>query len=393
VLIGKSITAGFSAGEFHAGTSRRAPLSESLLPRPRFGLNWFFAIILAASLPVRAADLVLAGALVSVTHTSISLLLADGRAADALLPDGIAVPYNPGDQVEITCAPVKTVYDAQAGLHYHLLVESLRLVRKATPQERADARALLSWQPGENLLYRQPPVVAQSPSELERVRRVNLEYLSKMPDFVADETARRYWSDSAGKPWRLYDTVEDEIAFTGTQLNHRNIRRNGKPFHRPFRQLGRTVWGGVGFGVELRALFDVKCPTNIDFGGTDTAGGAELLVYLFRSPADGCFTSHNVDRREYNPARTGRLLVDASRGNVVRYREEASGYPENFGLDRATVMQAWDYVKIGGETWLLPVSFEFVGRRSDGNSTRVSVEYRNHRHFEAAASVTFGKNP
>jgi hypothetical protein len=56
------------------------------------------------------------------------------------------------------------------------------------------------------------------------------------------------------------------------------------------------------------------------------------------------------------------------------------------------VKQSWDYVKIGDATYLLPVSFEFVGRRSDGEATRVSVEYKNHRHFEAAASVTFGKD-
>ena len=170
----------------------------------------------------------------------ISLLQASLKV-DAVLPAGIAVPYDVADQVEITCTPAKAVYDAKAGLHYHLRVKSLRLVRTATPQERAEVMALLSWQPGENLLYRPEPVAPRSPFELERVRQVNLEYLSKMPNFVADETARRYWSDSAEKPWRLYDTVEDEITFTGPQLDHQNIRRNGKPFHRPFGQLGRTV--------------------------------------------------------------------------------------------------------------------------------------------------------
>jgi hypothetical protein len=348
--------------------------------------------LLVVLFPLRAADFVLAGRLEVATPTSISIRMADGRAVDAALPTGIAIPYNAADQVEVTCVPIKTVYDAKAGLHYHLRVKSVRRVRTASPEERTEVMALLSWQPGENLLYRPAPITKRSPSELERLRQVNLEYLSKLPNFVADETARRYWSDSAEKPWRLYDTVEDEITFKGSQLDHQNIRRNGKPFHRPFGQLGRTVWGGVGFGVELRALFDLKCPTNIDFGGTDTAGAAELPVYLFRSPAEGCFTSNTVDGRDYNRARTGRFLVDAGRGNVVRYQEEAAGYPANFGLERTTVKQSWDYVKIGDATYLLPVSFEFVGRRSDGEATRVSVEYKNHRHFEAAASVTFGKD-
>jgi hypothetical protein len=55
------------------------------------------------------------------------------------------------------------------------------------------------------------PIAASSLSELGHARQVNLQYLSKMPNFVADETARRYESGSAEKPWRLYDIVEDEI--------------------------------------------------------------------------------------------------------------------------------------------------------------------------------------
>ena len=165
-------------------------------------------------------------------------------------------------------------------------------------------------------------------------------------------------------------------------------------FISPFGQLGRTVWGGVGFGVELRALFDPQMSHQASTSAGPTRPvAAELLVYLFRSPAEGCFISDTVDGRgTYNPSRTGRFLVDAGRGNVVRYQEEGAGYPANFGLERTTVKQSWDYVKIGDATYLLPVSFEFVGRRSDGEATRVSVEYKNHRHFEAAASVTFGKD-
>jgi hypothetical protein len=356
-------------------------------------MNKYCALLVVVSLPLSARDFVLAGRLEGVRHTSISIRMADGRAVDAVLPAGIAVPYSAADQVEITCTPVKTVYDAQAALHFHLLMKSLRLVRTATPQERAEVMALLSWQPGENLLYRPEPVAPRSLSELERVRQVNLEYLSKMPNFVADETARRYESDDAEKPWRLYDTIEDEITFRGVELGRRNIRQNGKRFPSPFIQLGHFRWGG-GFGVELHALFDATCPTKIDFAGTEAGSGSELLVYLFSSPPEGCFWPHAWGslKNTYNPARTGRILVDAGRGNVVRYQEESAGFPEKFGKDRGTMTQSWDYVRIGDATYLLPISAEFVARQSDGSAERVLVEYKNHRHFEAATSVTFGKD-
>jgi len=49
---------------------------------------------------------------------------------------------------------------------------------------------------------------------------------------------------------------------------------------------------------------------------------------------------------------------------------------------------AWDNVEIGGASHLLPVAYELALTRA-GAVFRVAVEYRNHRHFEAASSVTF----
>ncbi len=63
-----------------------------------------------------------------------------------------------------------------------------------------------------------------------------------------------------------------------------------------------------------------------------------------------------------------------------------------FGKDRGTVTESWDYVKISDATCLLPISAEFEARESDGAVERVLVEYKNHRHFEAATSVTFGRD-
>ncbi|SPE39273.1 hypothetical protein SBA3_3140021 [Candidatus Sulfopaludibacter sp. SbA3] len=101
---------------------------------------------------MNAADRVFAWSLERVRRASISIRMADGLVVDATLPPGMAVSYSLADQVEITCTPAKTFYDAQAGLHYHLQLKSLRLIRPASPRERDETIALLWWQPGENLL-------------------------------------------------------------------------------------------------------------------------------------------------------------------------------------------------------------------------------------------------
>lgn len=74
---------------------------------------------------------------------------------------------------------------------------------------------------------------------------------------------------------------------------------------------------------------------------------------------------------------------------MVRYEEEAIGYPEDFGIDRHTVVESWDYVRIGDAVHLLPVRVEITGRGATGYWVRDSVEYKNHRHFEASSNLVY----
>ena len=65
------------------------------------------------------------------------------------------------------------------------------------------------------------------------------------------------------------------------------------------------------------------------------------------------------------------------------------------GADRKiqfTTIEQWGYATIGGSSYLVPVSSEIVLRMSDGSTERGKTEYKNHRHFEAATSITFGKD-
>jgi len=221
-------------------------------------MSRFISLLLALSLPATAADRVFTGSLERVRYASVSIRTADGLVVDAVLPAGIGVPYNVADQVEMTCTPAKTVYDAQAGLHYHLQLKSLRLVRPASAGERAETIALLSWQRGENLLKLPSAQVPRGEqSELDHVRQVNLDYVSKAPNFVADEIVRDDRSDDAGKPWRLERTIEDEIGLKDGRLTRQNVRRNGKPWNEATLKLPSD------FGLHLYSVFGPECSTKI----------------------------------------------------------------------------------------------------------------------------------
>lgn len=225
-------------------------------------------------------------------------------------------------------------------------------------------------------------------SKLEHAREVNLAYASNMPNFVADETAKRYTSDSGSSHWRYLDTIETEITFKGLRAVRTQIRRNGKPWTRPFQALPGFKWYG-GFGTEIRPVFDVQCPTTIEYERRAEVRGKRLLKYRFSSPADGCFVPFYVEDKQYNPARTGHAFIDDPGGNVIQLDEEASGFPADFEFADRKEQVSWDYVKIGDASHLLPVAANFVVVYSSEARAKVEVEYKNHRHFEASTNVTF----
>ncbi len=365
---------------------------------------WVPAALLAIVLLPRnafAADVVLSGSLERLLNKSIFIRLADDRLIDARLPltgdltaRAIAAQYNLADQVQITCKPIETVYDEDLALHEHLELKKLKHLRPASPEGLAHVMARLSRQRGANLLQGNPatPRVdtsATADALLERVRRVNLDFAANLPNFVADEFAERYITSLTSKDWHYLDTIESELTFRGGRASRENIRWNGRPWNRPFLELpGLGLWG-VFFGTQFRPLFSPECPTKIEFEGREVLQGRSLLAFRFVSPPAACFRFFFAGRVQYRPARTGRFLVDDPGGNMIRYEEEAIGFPEDFGIDRHTVVESWDYVKIGEATHLLPVGVEIMGRGVDGYWSRVTVEYKNHRHFETSTNIMF----
>jgi hypothetical protein len=350
---------------------------KRMLPRP---LSVWLLVVLFLSVlgSVSATDVSFSGSLIRLGSSSISVRLQDRRIIDAMLPDFAAVSgkYNVGDEVEITCKPVHPVFEKSTSRYQSLEVTSMRLLRRPSFEERSEMS--------------QPRTAESSGGgeALEHAREVNLRYLANMPNFVADETARRYRSVANSTRWRDYDTVQSEITFQGRNAVRRQIRRNGKPWTQPFEALPGFKWY-EGFATEIKPLFDRECPTRIEYQGTSQMGERQLKKYGFNSPSDGCFPYFYFDYQRYNPARSGHLYIDDPDGNVFQIDEAAEDFPAQFEFSGREEQVFWDYVKIGDDAHLLPVRANFLVSYRSGTRYRVEVEYKNHRHFESSSNVTF----
>ena len=344
-----------------------------------------------------AADLVLSGAMEGLTPDTPSVRLADSRWIIARLPKkgdlaaaAIASRYKVADQVQITCK--RNGAFVRNGEFVAWDLKQLQFLRAATPGELSDATAPRPWREKHNLLkgaavaaQTRPLPANSSTTGLEHARQVSLEYVYKLPNFVADEVATRSRLPEDSSKWQGVDVVESEISFQGNYATRQHILANGKAWNRPLLPLFNWETGLD----ELKPLFDPECPTTIDFAGRDEVGGTPLVAYRFQSPQDGCFDLLTDGLYSYNPVRTGRFLVDDTSGRVVRVEVECKGLPQGFRVLEQKEILSWDSVKIGDTSHWLPVTYDFVFRYATGTLWHGDVDYRNHRNFEAATSVTF----
>jgi hypothetical protein len=237
------------------------------------------------------------------------------------------------------------------------------------------------------LLLLSPLPGQDAATALQHAREVNLERAAKLPNFVADETMVRYKSRHTNPPkWQKMDTIESEIAVKGPDVTRQHTLINGKPWKKGY--FPGFNWS-VQFGTELQPLFGPKCGTTIEFEGPTQERGKQLLAYRFQAPPNGCFGTLTQYRKHYSPVWSGRFLIEDPGGSLVQFEDEAHEFPKGWEADPITQTITWDYVKIGNDSYLLPVGFEVFGGITNGDLWHVVVEFKNHRHFEASSNLTF----
>ena len=249
-----------------------------------------------------------------------------------------------------------------------------------------------TWQDGDNLLKPASTASAPKPSapavakEFEQIREVNLAYISRLPSFIADEVAVQMRKPKGSDKWKDKDIFESEISFKGQNATRQNIRINGKRWSSPSRWLPGPNWG-IGFGDDLKPLFDRGCENEITFEGRKEMAGEQLLAFRFRVPMDGCLGSGVYGYQYYSGAQKGQILVNQA-GNVIQMERTDVGIPTDLGLGSTTVLR-WGKVKIGDATHLLPIAEDWTFYSANGDTWHVTVTFQNHRHFEAATSIQF----
>jgi hypothetical protein len=344
-----------------------------------------------------AAGFEVQGSLESLTRHAIFLRLNDGRIVAALLhgldPDALRGKYKLGDQIKLSCGKIAPAYVAEENFPPFVVeAKAIRYVRAPNPQELTMALASRASFNGLSLLERpQPdsgPETARNhtSSGVASLRAAAKSYISALPNYVADEKASIFTSAGTPQEWQPVRVLESEVTFTGASDSRDKLMVDGKPWARDFLEAPGPLPTG-GFGQRLRELFADGCPITFELQ-RNIRSNSPLNVYTFVTPRDGCLGAQISGLYHYYPGYTGQVLYDQATKSVLEIQLQTTGFPKSLGVTLVEERIGWDFVNAGGANHLLPVSAERM--TVEGNKAfLIKQEYKNYRHFEAAAKVTF----
>ena len=237
---------------------------------------------------------------------------------------------------------------------------------------------------------------------IEAARKGAATYATSLPDYIVKRTTTRYIGVRPDRyfpgrriaTWRELDTVGADLAVErGTEV-YTNVSLNGLP---SLDMPHGGAWSMGEFSTELLSILPIERAAKF------TRRRDEMLrnrpVYRYAFEIDVRHSVWNLSAGhlpgapkvvQISPAYSGDIWIDRETGEVLRITEAARDLPGRFPLDAVEEATDYDFVKIGGEKYVLPTHSETLSCLRDRFTCwKNTTDFRDYDKFGSKSSITF----
>ncbi len=224
---------------------------------------------------------------------------------------------------------------------------------------------------------------------VEKARDVAATFLEGLPNYVVQESATRYYSETRQPSWNVLDIVSAEVIFEEHHESYRNIQINGKPSKKPPEESG--AWSTGEFGTILGSLFSGYTDAAFKYAQDDNISHRAASVFDFKVLRVRSNWRISMSGQYILPAYRGSVWIDKQTGDVLRLEMQGKDIPEKFPEVSIETAVDYDSIRLGTpEQFLLPVHSEILScLRGSNECERNVIEFRNYHKFTGESNIEF----
>jgi len=220
---------------------------------------------------------------------------------------------------------------------------------------------------------------------IEQVRYKALDFAGDLPNFVVTQLVTRSVEYPGTRDWRVQDRLEVQLTYRADKgEEYKLVSIDGKPARQTYDQLGGSTSAGE-FGSYLASLFAPQSQAQFTQVKHENFRGRDTIIYDFIvKKVNSTIQITDKDKgRSIITGYKGSLWIDPDTKQVLRVESSSFDIEPGFPITLAENSVEYDWVKIAGEQYLLPVRAEvLLGRDRDKYYSKNLIEFRNYHKYE-----------
>ena len=224
---------------------------------------------------------------------------------------------------------------------------------------------------------------------IEKARDSAENFRESLPNYSVKQLTTRYQAEGGPKAsFTPIDVVSADLVYENGKESYKNIQVNGKAPKGKIEETGS--WSKGEFESTQRDIFHPA--TNADFrpSGTATIVNRTAKIYKFVVEQENSHWRISTEGQTFFPAYKGSVWIDKETSRVLRIEMQTRNIPKAFPIDVVELTLDYDFVRISGTPFLLPVHSENLScLRGTSVCNKNVLDFRNYRKFGADSSIIF----
>jgi hypothetical protein len=226
----------------------------------------------------------------------------------------------------------------------------------------------------------QPPSPDDARQLIESARSNALDFGRLLPKFACTETTRRSVNRKENGRWQLADVLVEEIDYRDHREHRKLTERNGVPATDTDRTALKGTVSSGEFGGVLHAVFSPDSQATFAWKRTDAllAGTVQVFDYTV-DQANSSFQVASTSGKRLTVGFHGQVFIDSASRRVRRVVLVADALPAGFPTRSTSITVDYDFVRIGGLKYLVPVSAELQLQKHPHDSLVNTMAFSDYR--------------
>ncbi len=251
-------------------------------------------------------------------------------------------------------------------------------------------------EPSNLLLTPMPKLIAGVPQPdegeistiLAAARTRALEFQTGLPNFVCVLFTKRFYSKTGREDWKQNDTMTELLRYITGREEYSTVEVNGEHVTKDRAEIGGVRASGE-FGQLLHAVFSSDAAAEFKWQGRTEVEGTPVDVfdYTVKRPKSMYSLRSEDGTKQAAVGFHGLVYVDPNTFAVRHVSINADDIPKDLSWRESNLDVDYDYVTVGEQKYLLPVSASLRIRKGKKLLFKNDMQFREYRRYTASSRI------